>query len=96
MAARNQQKQLEMRNPNSLLAKNVLPAGTKQTNSSFNLNHLMMSQSNNKIPKEITGHSPQPQIRIRTDTFKSKPSNDLAKYEERLQENHMMYKIGGP
>jgi hypothetical protein len=97
MAARNQQKQMEMRNPNSLMAKNVLPIGTKQANSSFNnLNQLMVSQSNNKIQKEIVAASPQPQIRVRTDTFKSKPSNDLAKYEERLQENHMMYKVGGP
>jgi hypothetical protein len=56
----------------------------------------MISQSNNKIQKEMGGNSPQPQIRIRTDTFKSKPSNDLAKYEERLQENHMMYKVGAP
>jgi hypothetical protein len=79
---------MEMRNPTSHLAKNVLPIGTKQANSSFNLNHLMISQSNNKIKRENGGHSPQPQIRIRTDTLKSKPSNDLAKYEERLQENH--------
>jgi len=31
-----------------------------------------------------SGQNPQPQIRIRTDPFKQKPSNDLAKFEERL------------
>jgi hypothetical protein len=76
-----------MRNPNNLLGKNVLQNGNnKQANNSFNnLNQLIMSQSNIKIQKEIAAnHSPKPQIRIRTDTFKSKPSNDLVKYEERL------------
>lgn len=101
LAARNHQRQMELRNPNGMMQKGVLPLGAKNANSSFNLNPLMMSNSNNKIQKENTGHSPQPQIRIRTDTFKTKPSNDLAKFEERLLHNkegepQAQYKMGGP
>jgi hypothetical protein len=85
---------VDFRNPAAALQKSSLPSG-QQAKSSFNLNPLMMSQSNNKIVN--SGHSPQPQIRIRTETYKSKPSNDLAKYEERLQEHALKFKLGnGP
>ena len=46
LAARNQQRQMDLRNPNM---KGVIPIGNKQVNSSFNLNPLLMSQSNNVI-----------------------------------------------
>jgi hypothetical protein len=64
-----------------------------QLGNSFN-NPLYMSQQqkrnqsnqNFEQPKYVSdsGQNPQPQIRIRTDPFRQKPSNDLTKFEERL------------
>lgn len=43
-----------------------------------NGNHI-----NNNQNQDI-GSSPQPQIRVRKENFRQKPSQDLAKFEERL------------
>lgn len=45
---------------------------------------LNQNVSGSKIIKNDSAQSPQPQIRIRTEQYKQKTSNDLAKFEERL------------
>ena len=49
-----------------------------------NVKGIEKSSAHGHNNNQDIGSSPQPQIRVRKENFRQKPSQDLAKFEERL------------